>query len=371
MQSQKRILHIKNSLSYDGATVIEYRFAEILKKDVIFDWFLISDEIGVFEDRFKDLGSYIFHSSSFSGEYGTKSPLLIFYYFLKENHYTCVYFDTDFSGRSIWLLIARFAGVPHRIIHAHNSQTEGGINPILHWIFKQIMFISVTDYLACSKKAADWLFPRKKARGAVIIRNGINTSDFKYNVSARNRIRKIWNIPDSAYVIGHVGRFCKMKNHNKILGVFCEFLKLYPNSFLFLIGNGELFEDIERQVNELNLNNYVKFIGNTDEVAAYLSSMDIFILPSLFEGLGISAVEAECSGLNVYVSDGVPDEAILTDKAIQISLHQNNEYWAKRIAFDVPEIDLDSRVKYADKIQQTGFDINDSTKYLLQILSTI
>ena len=293
--AQLRILHIKNSLEFDGATIVEYRLAEMVKDDFIFDWFLIADNKGVYETRFEKLGSHIFHYVDLKKDYGTKLPSVTFYKFLKENKYDAVYFDTDFSGRSYWLLWARFAGVNRRIIHSHASKTEGGINPILHWFFKKIMKFSVTDYIACSKDAAFWLFPRQEVKHTTLLSNGIDISFFIYNGIEREKIRKLLYIPADSYVLGHVGRFCEVKNHNKLIRVFNEFHAIYPDSFLILIGDGELRKEIEQFVGNLGLSKFVRFIGNTDDVPAYLSAMDVFVLPSLFEGLPLSAIEAECS----------------------------------------------------------------------------
>ena len=363
-----RILHIKNSLPYDGATIIEYRLAEELKDEFAFDWFLISNEEGVYEERFRQLGGQIFHCEYFKRKYKIKFPSFAFYHFLKEKKYDIVYFDTDFSGRSYWSLLARFAGVKQRIFHSHNSKTEGGINPLVHWFFKQIMRFSVTDYIACSKAAAYWMFPKDKAESATIITNGINTYFFAYNSESRRKIRALYNIPESSCVIGHVGRFCEQKNHSKLIGIFNEFHKIYPDSFLILIGEGELKDKIEQSVSEFELSEYVKFIGNTDDIASYLSAMDVFILPSLFEGLPISVIEAECSGLYVYISDGISDEAILTQYTRKIPLSYSDIEWAMQIAEDLKQPNIE-REKAANEIRTKGYEIKESAKILCNLLN--
>ena len=365
--SPSKILHVKNTLAFDGATIVEYRLAEELKSEFIFDWFLIADDNGSYEDLFKKLGSHTFHCSNFKNKSCIEFPSLIFRKFLKKHKYDAVYFDTDFSGRSYWLLLARFAGVKQRIIHSHNSKTEGGINPVLHWFFKLIMRFSVTDYIACSRAAAYWMFPKDKVETAVIVKNGIDTCLFTYNLENRRKIRAQYNIPESSYVLGHVGRFCEQKNHSKLISIFKEFHKIHPDSFLILIGDGEWKDKIERSVSELELSEYVKFVGNTDNVASYLSAMDIFVFPSLFEGLGIAAIEAECSGLNVYISDGVPDEAILTPNTKKIPLSLSDKEWAFRIADDLKHTHID-RAMAAEIVRAKGYDIKDSAEILRQLL---
>ena len=365
---KKRILHVKNSLPYDGATVIEYRLAELLRDEFAFDWFLISDEEGVYEERFGQLGGQIFYCEYFKKKYKKRFPSFAFYSFLRKHRYNTVYFDTDFSGRSYWLLLARFAGVKQRIIHSHNSKTEGGINPVLHWFFKLIMRFSVTDYIACSRAAACWMFPKDKAETAVIVKNGIDTRLFTYNPENRKKIRALYNIPESSCVLGHVGRFCEQKNHSKLIGIFKEFHKIHPDSFLILIGDGELKNKIEQSVSELELSEYVKFVGNTDNVGSYLSAMDVFLLPSLFEGLPISVIEAECSGLYVYISDGISNEAILTSKTKKLSLSFDDKDWAVCIAKDLNSVVNNERMESVSDIINKGYDIKESAKIMRNLL---
>ena len=367
MKKKLRVLHVKNSLLYDGASIIEYRLATEVRDEIIFDWFLISDDIGAFEERFRELGSRIFHRCDFSKEYKTKLPVITFYIFLKNHHYDIVYFDTDFSGRSYWLLAARFAGIPRRIIHSHNISTEGGINPILHRIFKFIMLFSVTDYIACSRDAAVWLFPKSKVDSSILLKNGIDTEVFSFSPVRRIKVRGELKISEMCKVFGHVGRFDKVKNHSMLVRIFNELQKQIPDSKLLLIGDGELQERIKQEVSILQLEDKVIFVGNTDDVPSYLSAMDVFIFPSLFEGLGIAVIEAECSGLPAYVSDKVPDNALLTEYSKKIPLSETEGYWADFIVDDLANNNIE-RSRFPEIIREKGFDIRDSARVLSSIL---
>ena len=121
-----RVLHVKKMLDFDGATIVEYRIASALSDEVVFDWFLTSDERGRNESQFEKLGSRIYHTGPLGEKYGTASVARILYHFLKDSDYDIVYFDTDYPGRAYLSLMARFAGVRRRIIHSHNSQMEMG-----------------------------------------------------------------------------------------------------------------------------------------------------------------------------------------------------------------------------------------------------
>ena len=365
-----RILHVKNSLPYDGATIVEYRIAEHLKvKNIIYDWFLISDEEWVFDERFEALGSHIFRCSEFVRKYNSKFPSIVFYKFLKEHKYDCVYFDTDFSGRAYWLLCARLAGVGRRIIHAHNSATEGGINPALHSFFKAMMKFAVTDYLACSRKAAYYLFPKAEAEKAIIIKNGVDTEKFAFNQARKDAIRKRYGISDDCVVLGHVGRFSEQKNHEKLIDIFNSFQKQHSNSKLVLIGTGELMQSIKDQVESMNLSDKVIFVGSTDDVPSFLSAMDIFVFPSLFEGLPLTVIEAECSGLDVFISDTVTSEVILTDNTIQLNLSLSDIEWASRIIEDLKYNKI-NRTDAWKVIKEKGYDIKDASDEVAKLLLT-
>ena len=365
----KRVLHIKKSLNYDGATIIEYRIAETINKDFVFDWFIFSDGETAYDSRFKSLGSKIYYCKQVMLSLKTKSPAMAFYKFLKKEKYEIVYFDTDYSGRAHLMFLAKLAGCRRIIIHSHNSQTEGGINPILHRFFKALIYISATDYLACSMEAAKWLFPRKALRKTTIVKNGIDVSLFTYNKSFRDKIRRFWNISDEAYVLGHVGRFCEMKNHVKVISVFNEFHSLHPESYLLLIGEGPLKEKIEEDVSYLNLSEFVKFVGVVDDVFAYYSTMDAFILPSFFEGFPLTALEAECSGLFVYLSDNIPESVRLTEKTKRIPLTIKDSKWADCIYYDLSKT-INDRLRYADEIKEKGYDIRISAFKIAEILAS-
>lgn len=363
----KRILHIKKRLSYDGASIVEYRFANELKDSVSFDWFLLSNEQGGYESRFLDLGSRIFHCPDLKKEFAANSEIMIFFRFLRKYKYDVAYFDTDSPGRSVLICVARLAGVKRCIIHSHASFSENKTNPFLNFFYRKLMLFTVTDYLACSKQAADWLFPKSKAKIALIIPNGIDSGRFAYNEDNRKQIRSLLSIPESAIVLGHVGRFSEVKNHIKLIGIFNEFLLIYPSAVLILIGEGALREHVEKRVQDLDIGSSVRFIGNTDDVSAYLSAMDIFVLPSLFEGLGIAAIEAECSGLNVYISDGVPDDAMLTPNTKKIPLSLSDKEWALQIADDLKPVNID-RASAAEIVRSKGYDIKDSAETLRKLL---
>lgn len=361
----KRILHVKNSLSFDGSAILEYRLAKGLESEICLDWFVFDDKVGEMEQAFSNLGSIIYHAGEVKKQFKCKNSTIALFRLLKQGAYDTVYCDTDFSGRAVILLLARMAGVNRRVIHSHNSNTEGkGICPVIHGFFKLLMKHSATDYIACSKEAAIWLFPKSALPATTILKNGIPVEKFKFDPEVRREMRARHDIDDNCLVVGHVGRFVEMKNHIKLIGIFHEVTKKYPNSKLMLIGNGELENQIRQKVIDFGLENSVIFFGVKHNVQDYFQAMDAFVFPSLFEGLSISLLEAECSGLATYYSSTQSDESKVTCKTKKLGLELPNSYWAQVIVDDFLNGTEEQRTSYRidawKEIKEAGYDIADS-----------
>ena len=215
--------------------------------------------------------------------------------------------------------------VPIRIIHSHNSDCVGLHNKLLHRLFRPIANIMATHRLACSDKASAWMFGKNVS---MILKNGITLVDYSYNITIRNAYRKLFDIKAGTTVIGHVGRFDPVKNHEKIIGIFSEYLKLDDNAVLMLIGIGALTEHIKDIVNSLGITKKVLFLGERSDVPQLMQAMDIFLMPSLFEGLPFVLVEAQAAGLPCLVADTVDSHSKITRLLNFASLNDGNDTWA-------------------------------------------
>ena len=173
------------------------------------------------------------------------------------------------------------------------------------------------------------------------------------------KLRKELGIEDKI-VIGHAGRFCEQKNHKFLIDVFKKIADLENNAVLLLIGAGETFERIKEQVQEYGLEERVIFLGVRKDIASLYQAMDCFVFPSLFEGLGIVAIEAQCSGLPVVGSDVIPKEAAVTNQFHYMSLDDSADEWAKKIL----EVTKQERKAEIDKIRAAGYDVHDVAEYL-------
>ena len=187
-----------------------------------------------------------------------------------------------------------------------------------------------THYFCCSELAGRWLFGNKTYdQGKVyLLNNAIDVDKFKYDEKIRKEKRKELNIKDNQLVIGHIGRFVQQKNHEFLIDIFNEIYKQDKNAILLLIGEGPLKEEIQNKVNELGLDKNVKFLGQRSDANELYQAMDLFLFPSLYEGLGMVLIEAQCAGLPCIASIEVPQIAKISDKFVFENLKENPKKWA-------------------------------------------
>lgn len=217
---------------------------------------------------------------------------------IRENHYDIVHVHGNSYTMGIELLAAKMAGCKIRIAHSHNSTCE-------HKIFSRMLqpffefFCNVR--LACSEEAGKWLYKRKKFH---VISNALNMENYVYSEKKRWEVRHTYSIPDAAVLLGHIGFFNEQKNQTFLIQLLSE---LEENYYLMFVGEGHLLEDVKKKARELGVSHRVVFCGNSDNVPAMLSAMDIFVFPSKWEGLGIVMIEAQLMGLPCVASTNVPE----------------------------------------------------------------
>lgn len=252
---------------------------------------------------------------------------------LKEGKYQIVH--SHINTLSVFsLYAAKCAGVPVRIAHSHSTTNKKEWKKnLLKQVLRPFSKLFATNYMACSELAGRWLFGDKTYnKGEVyILNNAIDIDKFVYNEKNRKKHRKELGIKDDALVIGHVGRFVEQKNHRFLIDIFNEVHKLNNNSILLLVGQGPLEEEMKEKVNALGLTDSVMFLGQRSDVNELYSAMDVFVLPSLYEGLGMVAVEAQVAGLPCVLSTEVPEIAKISNNVEFIKLNDIVNNWANII----------------------------------------
>ena len=218
--------------------------------------------------------------------------------------------------------------------------------------------------MCCSELAGRWLFGNKEYdKGTVyLLNNAIDLDKFKYSKKIGKEKRKELGINDDTLVIGHIGRFVAPKNHRLILNIFDEFHKERPNSKLLLIGQGPLMKEIEEQTKKMKINDSVIFLGQIENVNEYYNAMDLFLFPSLYEGLGLVLIEAQTNGLPCIASTEVPAIAKVSDLLKFVSLENKVEEWSKEIISSIKRKRKKIDIK---KIENQGFSITKESKIIV------
>lgn len=299
-----------------------------------FDFYFICDEDStkIPYDEIKKLGGHVV----------LVPPYQKLFKFLKEFKKLCLKEKFDIVHSNVNLLsvfplyAAKKAKIKVRIAHSHStSNKKEWKKNIFKNILKPFSKIFATDYFACSELAGRYQFGNKTFdKGLVtIINNAIEVDKFKFNEKVRKKIRKEFDINDSTLVVGHIGRFVDQKNHTFLIDIFNEVQKEKEDSILLLAGEGPLQDMIKEKVKSLELEDKVLFLGQRSDAKDLYQGMDVFVLPSLYEGLGMVAIEAQVSGLPCVVSTEVPLEVEVSNNVIFLKF---DDVWKN----DIINVDL-------------------------------
>ena len=275
----------------------------------------------------------------------------------RVNDYKIVH--SNLNALSVFpLYAAKKAGVPIRIAHSHSTTNKAEWKKnLMKQALRPFSKVYATDYFACTEHAGRWLFGDKTFdQGKVtVINNGIDIDQFAFDEKVRKEIRKELGYKDSDLVIGHIGRFMKQKNHDFLIDVFNELHKENDNYKLMLVGQGPLMEEIKTKVDNLGLTDSVQFLGQRTDANKLYQAMDLFLFPSLYEGLGIVMIEAQCAGLPCVASTEVPEIAKVSNNVEFIELNDSIKEWANKIR----KLMDTKRKTDLKSIKKSGYDIKE------------
>ncbi|BAK27815.1 glycosyltransferase [Streptococcus gallolyticus subsp. gallolyticus] len=295
-----------------------------------------------------------------------KHPIKTFiklYQFYKKNSkkFSYIHLQTGATSEVLYVFPFNLLFGIDVITHSHNGN---GYSPIINTLFKPIVNFITKKRLSCSDEATKWLFGSNHLDDTVIINNGIDTNRFSFNATSRNKVRNQYNISSDTLVVGHIGRFSEQKNHERIIDIFNELLEEHSNSMLLLVGVGEKEKEIKEIVSELGLSDYVIFAGRQMKTEEYYCAFDVFLMPSLYEGLPIVGIEAQSMGLPCFFSDNIDSKVVLTDRAQLISLDEPSKVWAQKI---LALNDSMNRTSYNEVIDSKKFSIKSTVRELEKI----
>lgn len=360
MSKNIRVLHVVTVMNLGGIeNFLMTLYRSIDRNRIQFDFLVHRADQGFFDDEILSLGGRIYRLPPVS-------PFGLFDYYKRlkrivdQNNYSIVHSHLN-ANSAVVLGLLKLCNVRNRIAHSHIDKA-GGNKAFLKKILRRYVSKVSTENLACSIRAGKWLYGDDEF---IVFKNSIDTKKFRYSLSNRQKIRKELNVIDDELLIGNIARFDIQKNHNFILDIFSELHFINKRCKLLLIGDGVLKETIMHKVNCLNLCDHVIMTGTISNANEYLSAMDVFLFPSLYEGLGIVVIESQANGLPVLMSDTVPQEAIVTNLVSQESLSVSAEDWAKKI-IKIKRKDS-NKVSYDDKLVRYGYDVKDNAKKIMEL----
>lgn len=363
MKKSIKIVHFVPRLVFGGVEAVILNYVNHFECISDFEFHIITQDINSNDclEQFKKNG-FIVHIVTHKRKSIFKNIVEI-YHILKKEKFDIVHSHMTLTNFYV-LFLSHIVGTRVRISHSHNVFGEN-TNLVKRYVVKVIKImnrLTATDYMSCSRAAGEYLFGKRNVNcGKVyLLKNAINLKKFIYNQDVRQRIRKKYGICDNDFCVGNIGRFANQKNQIFLISVFFELAKLEPNSKLLLVGDGELKTEIISKVNELKISEKVIFVGQTTTPYHYYQAMDIFCFPSLYEGLGIVAIEAQARGIPVLASDILPKEVAVTSLVEFCSLKEEPLEWARKL------INLRKKecINSLEKLKEYGYSIEKEAKKL-------
>ena len=355
MSEPIRVLQVVTYMGRGGLeTMLMNYYRNIDRNKVQFDFLTHRDERWDYDDEIESLGGKIYHLPKLNPF--SKSYLNALDKFFKEHkEYQIVHCHQDcLSG--VVLKVAKKNGVRFTIAHSHNANQDKNLKYLIK-LFEKIKIPKYADKLfACGDEAGRWMFNTDNFE---VLNNAIDTDLYTYNKEKADKVKKEFDI-ENKFVVGHVGRFNPQKNHEFLIDVFNEIQKVKEDSVLMLVGDGDLRPEIEKKVRDLGLSDKVIFTGVRSDVNDLMQGMDVFLFPSLYEGLPVTMVEAQASGLKCIISDKVPLECKMTENVVVVKLEESPQKWAK----EVIKYEKYERQNTKKEIVKANFDIKANAKYL-------
>lgn len=327
MSEPIRVAHIVGKMVGGGveAVVMNY-YRHIDRSQVQFDFIIDSDSTVVPEDEIRDLGGRLFEVPPYQHLREYQKSLGILF---EHNQWRIVH--SHINTLSVFpLRIAKKAGIPVRIAHSHATMGKGETKRnLMKLALRPFANVYPTDRVACSSYAGKWLFGENTP--FTVIPNAVNVAKFRFSEVARNEMRSAWGADDDCCVAGNLGRMESTKNQAFLIEAFARLHAEHPDSLLVIAGCGSLRESLEQQTRDLGISDCVRFLGRVNDVSCLYQGMDVFVLPSLYEGFGMALLEAQVSDVPCVVSDRVTPEVILSDGCNLLPLEDGADVWAHAI----------------------------------------
>lgn len=354
----KRVLYIGMENYLGGIEVFCINFYRVFNpSEVQIDFIKFSESI-YFEEEICKKGGTVYKLT-----HRRKNPLKfyldLFNFFKNHKEYEIVHIHLNTCSCIAPVIIPKLYN-RKVIVHSHNEwKGKNKMVKMRHEIGKKLIPFFSDKYLACSQKAGEWMFGNKQF---TVINNAIDTNKFLFNKNIRTKYRREMSIDDK-FVVGNIGRLHLQKNHEFLLDIFKAVYDKNPNTVLLLVGEGSSRSIIEEKIAKLGLQESAILLGARSDVPELLQSMDVFVLTSHFEGLGIVAIEAQAASLPCVVANTVPKEAFITESIQSIGLDESVDIWAEAILEKMNY----KREEENNSVKEQGYDIYESVRKLEDI----
>lgn len=360
----KRLLCIMNSMAAGGAeTFLMKVYRAIDRSKYQFDFCVTVEEPAFYDSEIKKLGGKIFHITQKTKN--LKQFRKDLYSVVKDNHYDYVMKISANCMGFMDLKIAKKAGAKVCVARSSNSDSGNSFtNKAMHKLGSILYERFVDVKIAPSDLAAIYTFGKNayQHNDVIILNNAIDLSVYQYSITERDRIRKELSIPENAVLIGHIGRFSAQKNHSFLIRIFSEIYKQKKDVRFLIVGKGELREDILNQINSCGIQHVTIVSDVRKDIPAILSALDVFVMPSLYEGMPNTIIEAQATGLPCILADTITKSANITGLVQYHSLEDKPDVWARTV---LKLANVERRNTERD-LKQHGYDIQDAVNVFVQ-----
>ena len=361
MSEPIRILQMIGNLNIGGSQAFVLNiYQKIDRSKFQFDFIVDSPENNYYMPKVESMGGRVYYFPKFNGKNYFEIKKFWSRFLEEHKEYTVLHSHVR-SYASLYLPIAKSFGLK-TIIHSHSNSNGKGVMTFAKSFLQFPLRFQADYYMACSQEAGRWLFGKRVCNSSCfqVVNNAIDVDDYVFSQQKREKIRSEFDVKNE-FVLGYLARVTVPKNPLFVIDVMAELLKIIPNAKLLFVGDGELLSSVKKKATEFGIQKSVIFTGARTDVSYLLAAMDCYILPSFWEGLGISLIEAQASGLQCICSDRIPNEAIVSDLASRYPLDIGAKTWAEKISLMQKKT---IRPNVSEKIKKAGFDINENAEMM-------
>ena len=366
----RKVLHYVGRMNRGGMeTLIMNLYRNIDQNKVQFDFAVHTKEKSDFDEEIIDAGGKLYTFPSYRKNPFAYRRAWRDFFRCHKNEYTAFHFHTNSLANIVALEEAARAGVPIRIVHSHSSFANKGrlqkINNFLHMRHRRKLKLLATNLYACSQKAAEWLYGGMCLDGinVEVINNGVDCEAFCFcSESYEEKCKEL--VIENKIVVGHIGKFIEVKNHSFLIDIVAEMVKSDNRIICLLIGDGKLFDKKKKQCEAYGISDHVKFLGVRSDISELLMCMDLFIMPSLYEGLPVSMIEVQASGVPALISDTISSEVKINSNVEFCSLTNTAKEWADTAFMMIKK----GRIYDNSAITNAGYDIKVTARKYLELI---